>query len=207
MRIIFCCLLLITGIMAAAQKKGASAPATLSRFLTVGDTVPDMALYNIISPENITRLKDIKRRITILAFWSATGTPSLQELPKLDSIRRRFEKTVRILLVTRNGSLPYIRQEAAEVIRRIEGYTEKKMPITAVYIDTTATALFFDQVTEPHYIWLDRNKKIIAVTDGETLTADNITALLSGKTLNLAVKPAVHTASETIQKHKAVLPR
>lgn len=207
MRIIFCCLLLLTGVIATAQKKGASAPATLSRFLTVGDTVPDMALYNIVSPGNITRLKDIKRRITILAFWSATGTPSLQQLPRVDSIRRRFEKSVRVLLVTRNGSLTHVREEAVEVIRRIEGYTEKKMPLTAVYIDTAATALFFDQVTEPHYIWLDRNKKIIAITGGEALTADNITALLSGKTLNLAVKPAIHTAGEAIQKHKAVLPK
>ncbi|MFD2919862.1 TlpA family protein disulfide reductase [Terrimonas rubra] len=207
MRIIFCCLLLMTGIVATAQKTRPSVPDTLSHFLTVGDTVPDIALYNIVSPQSITRLKDIKRRITILAFWSATGIPSLQELPKVDSIRRRFEKSVRVLLVTRDGSLAHVREEAAEVIRRIEAYTEKKLPLTAVYIDTASTALFFNKVTEPHYIWLDRNKKIIAITDGDALTAGNMIALLSGKTLDLAVKPATGATGEPVQKHKAVLPR
>lgn len=132
----------MTGIVATAQKTKPSVPDTLSHFLTVGDTIPDIALYNIVAPQSITRLKDIKRRITILAFWAATGTPSLQQLPRVDSIRRRFEKSVRVLLVTRNGSLTHVREEAAEVIRRIEGYTERKMPLTAVYIDTAATALF-----------------------------------------------------------------
>ena len=179
------------------------------KYLTVGDTVPDILLYNVDNPSTITPLNTVTSELTILDFWSSYCVPCMQAFPKMDSLQREFKKSLSIFLVTCDGDVEDLRVSAKKTLDRMEAQWKTKLLPESVYIDTATVPLFFPQVSVPHYIWLDKNKKIIAVTNSEDVNAANIGRLLAGDSLSLVVKPSTTRAGKgkPIQKHIASLPK
>ncbi|MBZ4190448.1 TlpA family protein disulfide reductase [Niabella beijingensis] len=182
----FCCLLLPRAHAQDAVFIPVEKPDTA--YLTIGDTVPDITLYPTACATDSFKLSSLKARLVLLDVWSTTCVPCIRQFPKLDSLQQEFKGALQLLLVTINGNA----KEAAHaeaVLHQLEAGRGKKLLLPSVSLTRQATSLFFFQVNTPHYIWLDANRRIIAATGAEAVTAATIKALLDGRPVTMQMKP------------------
>jgi thiol-disulfide isomerase/thioredoxin len=158
--------------------------------LTIGDTLPDMALSSIINYKTQSAsLSSFKGRLLILDFWATWCTSCLKHFPKMDSLQQQYAGQVQVLLVNSKNT--------GDNEKKIQAFFEKrKMPngspytLPSVMADTLLTQLFPHKL-KPHYVWLDSSRKVVAITDAAELTAKNIAAFLNGGSPALRLKKDV----------------
>jgi thiol-disulfide isomerase/thioredoxin len=158
--------------------------------LTIGDTLPDMALSRIINYKPSTAcLSSFKGKLLILDFWATWCTACLKHFPQMDSLQQQYKSEVQVLLVNAKNT--------GDDEKKIQAFLEKrKAPngrpysLPSVIGDTLLTQLFPHKLL-PHYVWLDSSRKVVAITDAEALTAKNIAPFLNGGNPALRLKKDV----------------
>lgn len=174
-----------------------------SAYLTIGKTVPDILLYRLSNPSDSKTLSSQQARLTILDFWSTTCGACLRNMPKVQDLVKQYKGQLSVLLI--NSAYNAKSAAAANaVLQQVRTPANKKITLPPFYMDVNIRALFFFMVSVPHYIWLDRDRKIIATTNEDAVTAENIAALLAGKTLMLPTKPAY--IDDSINAHQQLQP-
>jgi thiol-disulfide isomerase/thioredoxin len=155
-------------------------PAQQFHALKIGDKVPDvvLTLYNYKQPT--AHLSDFKNTSFILDFWATTCSPCVGAFPKLDSLQKRFRDRLTILPVTIES-----KTTVATFFKRF--YNVTHITSLSVVNDTIMNRLF-PYRTVPQYVFIDKNGIVKAITFRESLTNENITAFLEGKSLALPVK-------------------
>jgi len=153
--------------------------------LSIGDKVPELLFNNVINyPFKKVSSSDFIGKLIILDFWSRGCGVCLEQMPHLDSLQRKFEGKIQILLVN-----PHDREESTVITHlksreKLTGYYPGlPIPLFDVYLKD-----FFPHQTIPHVIWINKEGKLIHVTDYTEVTEGNIQKVLNNEYYNPPIK-------------------
>jgi len=147
--------------------------------LQIGQQVPDIPLKNLHNyknakgePATTAQLADFKGKLLILDFWATWCTPCVAMMPKMDSLQRQFGDKIQFL------SLSY---EKADVVFPFLAELEKRrgqafcLPNIS---DEKVLHQLFPHAALPHYVWIDAEGVVRAMTGMEEVTSENIALAL-----------------------------
>jgi len=155
-----------------------------SQRLDIGDKVPAVTIGNVINnASSDIRLSDYHGQLVILDFWATWCSPCIAMFPKTDSLQKVFGGKVRFLPVTYQSE-----KDVRRLLSRIPALNGLNLPI--VVGDTTLNRLFPHKEL-PHYVWIDQNGVVLAITGSEEITPVKIESILSGSGLTLEEKKDV----------------
>ncbi len=148
--------------------------------LHIGDLCPEVELSMVNYSASTAKLSDFRKKAVILDFWATWCAPCVGSFPKMDSMQKDFPEKLIILPVT------YEDKTSVEYFLTKLGHVKKIQPVSVVN-DQKLNRLF-PHTTVPHYVWIDKNGIVRAITYPESLTLANIKAFLTGEKLRLPVR-------------------
>lgn len=149
--------------------------------IRIGETCPDVALSQIINfKTDHARIADFKGKLLILDFWATWCAPCVSMIPSSDSLQKKFGSKIQILPVTD--------QESSTVTQFLKNmYQFNHIILPSVTNDRILRSLF-PHTEIPHYVWINQNSVVVAITGAEQLTEGNIQDVLDGKHVEFPVK-------------------
>ena len=154
--------------------------------LTIGDTVPDLVLTNVINyPVSEIRLSDLKGKLVILDFWATWCGACLAGIPKAQELQKQFKDKVQIVLVNSDTS-----ENAAKVVTFLDRRSNKTgQKLTLPYaVQNAIFNDYFPHKEVPHYVWINEAGKINGITTADEVTPENISAFLEDSSKILYTK-------------------
>lgn len=149
------------------------------KHLQVGDT---MAVIPYTFFENnatkTAKLPNANKKMFILDFWATWCTSCIKALPKLDSLQNMFKDELDIIMVNtlQTGDTP---EKISRFFDKWEAKHNLKLSLKSITQDSVLVAMFPHSLL-PHYVWIDENGKVIALTSADQVTAPTIRAILDG---------------------------
>ncbi|PZP51495.1 MAG: hypothetical protein DI598_03110 [Pseudopedobacter saltans] len=144
------------------------------RPLSIGDTVPDLVLHNVINyKDSVIRLSDFKDKLVILDFWATWCGNCVAAFPKMEDLQRQFGDSIQIIAV---GYEP--RKKIADFLQKRKHSAYAHLPF--VTLDTTLIKLFPHRLL-PHEIWIDCRRRFLLPSDDYAVTSTNIKRALCGQ--------------------------
>jgi thiol-disulfide isomerase/thioredoxin len=155
--------------------------------LAIGDRLPEVQMENMINyPATTAKLSDFKGKLLLIDFWATWCTSCLHNFPKLDSLQSALGPEFKVLLINSKPT----RDDASKLrtfFNKWESRTGKKLGLATTVSDTIMDHLLPHRLL-PHYVWVDENRKVIAITSSEAVTTDNVKAVLQGQHLDFREK-------------------
>lgn len=147
--------------------------AQQTKVLTVGDTVPEILIRNIINDKiKSAKLSDYKNKLLILDFGGTSCGQCVLALPGLDSLQQIFGEKIKILPVT---------YENEGVVRKFyKTNRHAKLTTLPSVVEDTILNKTFKHYSIPFEVWIYKGV-IIALTDDKYVTKKNIDLILQGK--------------------------
>ena len=146
--------------------------------LTVGDTIPDIVLRNLLHYKTPTaRLSDYKGKVIVLDFWATWCGPCVGSMPKLDSLQKRFPRDLKIFLVSN--------EPAGTVGRFLDRRKDVNLPAIA---QDTILHYTFRHKTIPHTIIINKQGKIVSVSNPIYLTPGVMEDVIAGRRIAVPQK-------------------
>ena len=145
--------------------------------IQIGDTIPDFTFNNVVNyPKKFLSFSDFKGKNIIIDFWATYCGSCLAHFKLSDSLQQQYEKDLQIILV--DG--PYKSETTEKIISVIRKYDSRdhKFLIPSIINDKILIPSF-PHKTIPHYVWIDRERKVRAITSGEDLTRENVRKFLA----------------------------
>lgn len=179
MKLIYCLMILLWPFSSIAQT---------IKPITIGDTVPDIKITNVYNyPTSSIRLSDLKGKLVILDFWSTWCSGCLEVLPKMHKLQNKFDDNLQVILInTYKG----------DSIKRVKSLFDKRKQSTGETVELPYSLLqsllfeYFPYKFLPHYVWIDKYGKVIAMTTQTEVTEENIQMIIAGKDI------ALHTTKD-----------
>jgi thiol-disulfide isomerase/thioredoxin len=166
MKRILCCLVLLC-LFGSAYTQSSS-----SNGLAIGSLVPDVVLRNVMNhPSGNVKLSDYKGQLLILDFWATWCSPCIASLPKSDSLNKAFTGKATILPIT------YQRKE--EVLKLFAKVSHLKDIAIPIATEEKELHKLFPHSEIPHYIWINPQGKVIAITGYKEVDRTNIEKMLA----------------------------
>lgn len=171
MRYVFFCILFSIQFSALSQV----------REYQVGDTIPDFEIKNIINFERTSaKISDFKGKLLILDFWATWCAPCIKAMSKLDSIQKKFQNKLQILPVT---------YEDSTIVSRFINRMSRIMNIVpATVVNDNLLQNKFWHTSLPHYVWIDGKRIVIAITEANDVSVENIARYLNGEGFKYTLK-------------------
>jgi len=149
--------------------------------LKIGDTCPDFELRQIINyPDSQLKLSDFKGKLIILDFWNIHCRGCIASFRHIDSLQKRFSEQIQIVLVS-SESGPTVTDF---FIKRKKVYK----PALPMVTGDTLLKKYLPHEGVPHHVWIDQDRKIIAITSGYNSTENSIKKYLESKSISLSEK-------------------
>ncbi|RMB60574.1 DUF3738 domain-containing protein [Dokdonia sinensis] len=145
---------------------------------TIGAQVPNLKFNQLLNDEKEKlSLYDIEADVVILDFWATWCGPCLSSFPKMSKLQETYGNQLKIIAVT---------DESKE---RIATFLENRPQSFTIAIDIDGSInSYFKHRVIPHYVILDKDKIVRAITSGDAITQENIERLLSGQEMEFEVK-------------------
>lgn len=163
---------------------------TKTQALTIGDSCPDAFFYTVVNAKPGLRLSDYKDRHIIICFVSPGCGLSHTMFPKLQHIQKQFGNELRVILVASSTMQQW---------NEIKSYNSEAANLSLVMaLEDSVMENLFPHQFKPHAVWLDKNRKVKAITDWEYITPRNLRQFLDGRELNLPLKKDVGKYNITV---------
>ncbi len=147
----------------------------------IGEQMPDITLSPITHyPVSKIHLSEIKCPLVIFDFFATWCGSCLKALPKLDSLQKQYGDALQIIVVTEE---PYSKLQHLFKNGRIAS----NIYLPFISSDSVLKTYFPHQLL-PHEVWLNKDRKVIAITDAEKITASNIQTAITKQQIHLPVK-------------------
>ena len=151
------------------------------RALAVGDNLPDLEIKHLINyPTPTAHLSDFRGKVLILDFWATWCSPCIAAFPRMDSLRKTFGDKLFILPVTD--------QDEKTVSSLLTNMQKVKGKQGFSVVRDTILKQLFKHSEIPHYVWIDQNGIVSAITDGEQVNELNIQKFLNKQPFTFAMK-------------------
>jgi len=148
--------------------------------LQVNDTCPDISFTSAINTINsASKLSHYKGKAVIIDFWDTRCHSCLESFPTIDSLQKKFNKELQIILVTK--------QDRKTIKSFFSKFKKIKIPDVTLVTDDSVFASLFPSAGYPYIVWLDQNRTVKYFTSGYNMTSDHFEKFLKG--IELDVKP------------------
>lgn len=159
-----------------------------SQRIKTGQQVPDMILHKVINnPSGILNLKDYRGKVLVLDFWATWCSPCLAAFAKTEKLVDKLGDKIQILPVTYQSY-----QEVEKTVTRLRRHNGLKMIMPMVIADTLLQG-YFPHNALPHYVWINKKGIVVAVTDADAVSEENLNAVAADKQISVAMKVDVKT--------------
>jgi len=147
----------------------------------IGDKCPDVLLQHIINYKTPqVRISDFKGKLLILDFWATWCLPCVAMIPTNNALQNKFNGRIQILPVTD--------QDSATVTSFFTNMNHVQHFSPPCVTGDKVLHSMFSHTVIPHYVWIDENGTVAAITDEESLNEQTIRGFLEGKTQTLTIK-------------------
>ena len=147
----------------------------------IGEVCPDVTLTHIVNfKTDHASISGFKGKLLILDFWATWCAPCVSMIPVTESLQKQFAGKLQILAVTS--------QDEATVTKFFTNMKQDKNISMPSVTGDRELAILFPHIEIPHYVWLDENSKVIAITGAEQVTAEVIGNFLDKNSTALPVK-------------------
>ncbi|RKR84118.1 thiol-disulfide isomerase/thioredoxin [Mucilaginibacter gracilis] len=151
--------------------------------LAIGDTLPDILLSNLIHYKSTTaKLAAFKRKVILLDFWATWCSNCINGLPHMDSLQRQFGDKLQVFLINCKKTGDDLDKINA-LFKRI-AFT----PHLPVAVQDTTCSNYFRFTALPHYVWINQQGRIVAMTGKKEVTDANVSRLIASGRIDLPVK-------------------
>jgi thiol-disulfide isomerase/thioredoxin len=164
--------------------------------LAIGDSIPShLQLTNLENyPVSTIHLSDLKGKLVLLDFWSTWCGSCIEAFPKLQEIQQEFGDSIQIFLVNSYAADTKQKVEKTLAGRAARG-EEVKLPYS---INQTLLGEYFPHNSVPHYVWVNPDNKVAAITRADEVTVTNIRKMKDGQPLSLHTKKDVLNFDKSI---------
>ncbi|MCE7053682.1 TlpA family protein disulfide reductase [Algoriphagus sp. AGSA1] len=147
---------------------------TRSDTLSIGDQIPKGIEFSEVLKfdSDKLRLDDYRGKYLILEFWAPTCTASIASLPRMANLSREFRDQIAIIPMT-----IFEEERVSEVFAGYESLVGVDLPLV---LHAGKMRELFPHSTIPHFVIVDPEGKVIAITGLEDLTSSNLEKMLSG---------------------------
>ncbi|WP_285055471.1 redoxin domain-containing protein [Pedobacter ginsengisoli] len=150
--------------------------------LTVGNQVPDLEIKKIINYNTAVKsLADFKGKALILDFWAPWCAPCISAFPKMDSLQQEFASVLNILPVTQSAE-----DYSANTLNSLK--ENKGIKMTYSVVGDRVISRAFTHRFIPHYVWINAEGIVVAITGSNEVTKKNVKALIDNQPLKLPLK-------------------
>ncbi len=195
MKLKLCFLLLLCPFFGLhAQDKNLSViPGTANnREIAIGQQVPDVLIQNISCLKGSDKtlaalpLSAFKGKLLILDFWATWCAPCIAGFPKMKMLQEKYQNDLQVIMVNNEpvGSVTAFLQKRK---------TEHGEDFTVVLADTLLNKTFPHR-TVPHYVWIGRDGKVLAITGEEELQEAKLLQAMAGEVGTLVNKKNIDPA-------------
>jgi thiol-disulfide isomerase/thioredoxin len=149
--------------------------------IEIGKKIPDVALqlFNY-KKSNASLSDDFGNKPLIIDFWFTHCAACIKEIPKLDSLQKKFRREANILLCSFEP-----KKKVEDFFAGRKSFRNISLPSV---VDDTMLNNLFPHHSSPHEIWIDKDGIVRAITEASFVTASNIRLLIAGKLFSLPVK-------------------
>jgi len=169
----------IIGIAFLLFSTTALAQAPRLQEILIDETVPDLELKMLNYSKPTLRFSELKGKVVILDFWSTWCSICIRQLPIFARLQTQYKKDLFILPVGFDGNEN--NSISKFVAKRIGSDQEIKLPVAIQSRRDTALMALFPFQGLPHEVWIGKDGKLLAITDHQQVTKENIEKILSGK--------------------------
>lgn len=163
-----------------------------TKYYQIGDKLPKNLVlgYNPFDSSEVITLGDFRGKAVILDLWATWCSSCIGGFPIIDSLQKLFDPKLKVLLINRQQKDSTSTGDNHEIAMKfIENYVKNNIGFSSTFlIEKTKMDEYFLFAGIPHYIWIDRNRRIRAITNSRQITKENFESLLSGRKMDLPVK-------------------
>lgn len=149
--------------------------------LSIGAVVPDFRLRQVLNYKSTeVSLSDFRGKALLIDFWAAFCQPCLAQFPKLQDIQKKYKQDLQVITITNDSH-----QKVIELFEHIKYQGFSLLTATKEDDNNSNDSLFyaFPHRYIPHYVWIDKDRVVRAITGHEALTIENVALLISGQPL------------------------
>jgi thiol-disulfide isomerase/thioredoxin len=144
--------------------------------LAIGDSLPNIMLRILNNEEKSIDMREFKGKAIIIDFWTTWCIPCVTSFPKIDSIQKKYGSKLQILPVTS--------EKRADVVFLFKQNEKLQNHKILVVVEDTILHKYLKHNTVPHYVWIDKNGIIQAITGQEEFKEANVQNFIEGKYAN-----------------------
>lgn len=149
--------------------------------LKEGEKMPDLAVSHVWNSKyEQIQIGDLNKKLVIFDFWGFGCSSCIESFPKLDSLQKKYDSLIQIILVNK--------ESLVATKKFFEAHKKIKRPTISFITEDTILHVLFPHIYVPHIVMLDSNKTVRHITGGENLTDKNIASLLANQKVDLRSK-------------------
>lgn len=150
---------------------------TSAQNIEIGDRVPDFTLNVYNYKQSTISLSELRGKLTIIAFWSHICSTCIKSFPELDSLQRKYQDKVQIILVNA--------ESVDSTYRFFKARKKIWKPNLPFVSGDTVLKKYFPHNGVPYDVWIDSAGVVRYMTYGHNTTSKNIDSFFTNVKLNV----------------------
>jgi thiol-disulfide isomerase/thioredoxin len=163
--------------------------------ISIGRQSPDYVSSEVINyRDTVIRLSDFSGKLVVIDFWNHSCLSCMKDFDKLDSLQKKFNGRLQIILANNESK--------DSTLRFFAKYKKIRMPALPLICSAWNLWSLFVNDKTPYQLWLDGDRTVQYITGPYNLTVAHISSFLEGE------KPVManYASEETVPGNTAAIP-